>query len=105
MAKGRTSDFTSAGDGLLTKETTQQVQDAQEDMAHEVQQAQVVQQVKDREYGTTQGRKGQKAKRINMAFSDKNHEFITKESRKQGMSATAFVNMILDQYRDKGGFI
>jgi len=52
------------------------------------------------EYGTTQGnRKGLKLKRINMAFSDNNYEYITKESRRQGMSATAFVNKIIDEHR------
>lgn len=89
MAKGRTSSFSDAGDGLFgnkeENKTTQQVQEVQKEQ--------------NREYGTTQGKKGQHAKRINMAFSDANHEYITKESRRQGMSATAFVNMIIDQYK------
>lgn len=92
MAKGRTSSFSDAGDGLFgnkeENKTTQQVQVVQE-----------AQEEQNREYGTTQGKKGQHAKRINMAFSDANHEYITKESRRQGMSATAFVNMIIDQYK------
>ena len=89
MAKGKTSSFKGVGD-----DPTQEVhvvQDAQE--------AQDVHEEARREYGTTQGRKGQHAKRINMAFSDINHEYITKESRRRGMSATAFVNKILDSYR------
>ncbi len=89
MAKNRTSSFSDAGDGLFGgKEEKKTVQEVQE--VHEMQK---------REYGTTQGKKGQHAKRINMAFSDANHEYITKESRRQGMSATAFVNMIIDQYK------
>lgn len=52
-----------------------------------------------RPLGTTQGRKGEKAKRINMAFSDDNHAFIRAESRRLGMSATQFVNMLIEQYR------
>ena len=52
------------------------------------------------QFGHTQGRKGQKAKRITMAFSDDNHEYITYESRRRGMSATAFVNMVLDKYKE-----
>ncbi len=56
-----------------------------------------------RPLGTTQGRKGAKAKRINMAFSDDNHVFIHAESRRLGMSATQFVNMLIEQYRAKKG--
>lgn len=51
------------------------------------------------EIGTTQGRKGLKLKRINMAFSDENYLFVQKEARRQGMTMTAFVNAILDDYR------
>ena len=64
-----------------------------------VQEVQKVQEVQNKEIGSTQGKKGQRLKRINMAFSDINHEYITKESRRQGMTATAFVNMIIDEYR------
>ena len=64
-----------------------------------VQGVQQEQQVK-KEIGTTQGKKGQKLKRINMAFSDDNHYYVTHESRRRGISATAFVNMIIDQYRN-----
>ena len=53
-----------------------------------------------RPLGVTQGRKGQKAKRINMAFSDENYEYITFESRRRGLSATAFVNSVITQYKD-----
>ena len=70
--------------------------------AQQVQHVQEVQKstVKKNEYGTTQGnRNGIKLKRINMAFSDTNHEYITKESRRQGMSATAFVNILINNHR------
>ena len=49
----------------------------------------------------TQGRKGQKAKRINMAFSDENHKWITMESRRRGISATQYVNDIIAAERLK----
>jgi hypothetical protein len=85
----------------FVKKDTQYVQGAQQ--VQDVQQAHVVQKeehTKLKEYGTTQGnRKGEKLKRINMAFSDLNHEYITKESRRAGMSATAFVNKIIDEKR------
>lgn len=66
-----------------------------------VQGVQVVQQEQKikKEIGSTQGKKGQKLKRINMAFSDDNHYYVTHESRRRGISATAFVNMIIDQYK------
>lgn len=100
MARNKVSNF-SADEGLFDK--FKNVQDVQE-----VQETQQVQEVKPlkieepkKEIGTTQGKKGQKLKRINMAFSDVNHEFIIKESRKNGISATAFVNSILDAYRNQ----
>lgn len=49
--------------------------------------------------GSTQGRKGHKLKRINMAFSDVNHEYIKTESKRIGISATEFTNKIIDLYR------
>lgn len=66
----------------------------QEQEVHQVQEA-------GKEIGTTQGKKGQKLKRINMAFSDLNYEYITRESRRRGMSATAFVNQIIAEYRGR----
>lgn len=97
MAKGRTSSFKDAGDELFWGQRKERhAQQAQ--LVHE---AQEVQEEKQRPYGTTQGKKGQKAKRINMAFSDANHDYITKESRRRGMSATAFVNKIIDEYKEK----
>ena len=108
MAKGRTSSFKDAGKDLFGAEErgratqqTQEVQVAQEVYdVQEVQDVHYLQQDTRREYGTTQGKKGQRAKRINMAFSDVNHEYITKESRRRGISATAFVNKIIDEYRN-----
>lgn len=131
MARGRSSSFSMSGAGLFGNPeiATQEVQEVHEvqdvpqvqevheeyeaqevqyaQQVHEVQDVQVVHDVQEvqepqcREYGTTQGKKGQHAKRINMAFSDDNHDFITRESRRQGMSATAFVNMIIDEYKKK----
>lgn len=94
MARNKISNF-SADEGLFDKfKNTQEVQDVQQ-----VQEVKIAQTVK--EIGSTQGKKGQKLKRINMAFSDANHEFIVTESRKNGISATAFVNRILDAYRNQ----
>lgn len=71
----------------------------------ETQQVQPVQEVQEEKvkviYGHTQGKKGHKVKRINMGFSDENHEYITMESRRRGMSASAFVNMIIEEHSKK----
>lgn len=54
--------------------------------------------------GSTQGRNGEKLKRINLAFSDENHDYVRLESRRRGKSITQFVNAIIEEYRmsDKG---
>ncbi|MBH1942537.1 hypothetical protein I5677_16720 [Mobilitalea sibirica] len=85
MALNKSSKF-GATDNLDFNINTQEVQHVQ---------------VERKEIGTTQGRKGQKLKRINMAFSDINHEYITIESRRRGISSTAFVNQIIDDYRKR----
>lgn len=68
--------------------------------AHEEQEVQEVIQLPKKEIGNTQGKKGMKLKRINMAFSDDNHDYITRKSRQMGISATAFVNIIIEQYKN-----
>lgn len=98
MARNRNSGFGSA-DGLFgqvkesekeemstrsTTSTRNNTQDVQE--VHE-------------ELPQTQGKKGTKAKRINMAFSDANHEWIKKEARRQGLTATQLVNDIIARER------
>jgi hypothetical protein len=47
----------------------------------------------------TRGRKGHKLPRINMAFTPENHKFITFTSRQQGISATEYVNNLIDAAR------
>ena len=47
----------------------------------------------------TQGRKGCKAIRINMAFTPQNHEFLKVMSKASGRSMTAFCNLVLDAYQ------
>lgn len=98
MALNRKSAF-GAADGLFdkskedtdisTRSTRRYTQDVQE--VHE-------------KLPQTQGKKGAKAKRINMAFSDENHEWIKRESRRQGISATQYVNDIVAQERKRLGY-
>jgi len=47
-----------------------------------------------REQGKTQGRKGVKAIRINMAFTPEVHEYINIMSRARGQSITSFTNEV-----------
>lgn len=107
MARNHTSKFGVADELFEKRKNTQEVQ---EDMTNNTQQVQEVQEVITdntqevqevlKEIGSTQGKKGIKLKRINMAFSDVNYEYITIESRRRGLSATKFVNEIINQYRN-----
>lgn len=47
----------------------------------------------------TQGRKGARMKRINMAFTPENHEYLAAMSRVQGESITVFLNGIIEDHR------
>lgn len=47
----------------------------------------------------TQGRKGCKAIRINMAFTPDNHEFIKVMATISGRTMTEFTNYVIEQYR------
>ena len=49
----------------------------------------------------TQGRKGCKLPRINMAFTPENYEYIRVLARITGKSMTEFTNCICDEYREK----
>ncbi len=48
--------------------------------------------------GRTQGRKGCKADRINMAFTTENYRFIRVMSKIAGMTMTGFVNRVVQEY-------
>ena len=49
--------------------------------------------------GRTQGRKGCKAVRINMAFWTENHDFLKYGARAYGMNMTEFCNVVIEKYR------
>lgn len=49
----------------------------------------------------TQGRKGCKAVRINMAFTPENHQFIKFMAKASGMTMTEMTNRILEAYRNE----
>lgn len=47
----------------------------------------------------TQGRKGCKATRINMAFTPQNHQFVKVMAKATGQSMTEFTNNVLAAYQ------
>ena len=107
MARNKTSKF-GAAEGLFE---TQQQETLDVQNVHEVQEVQEekiiketrnVQEVQDvhEEMPATQGKKGAKAKRLNLAYSDANYEYISKESRKRGLTMTQFLNDIIATYRE-----
>lgn len=49
----------------------------------------------------TQGRKGVKAERINMAFTTGNYQFIKTMARATGHTMTEFTNLIITAYREE----
>lgn len=51
----------------------------------------------------TQGRKGMKLDRMNMAFSPANYDYIRVMSAIRGQSMTQFVNEIIMEDRQKNG--
>ena len=51
----------------------------------------------------TQGRKGCKATRINMAFTPENHDFIKTMAKIRGETMTEYTNYLIEQYRTEHG--
>lgn len=51
------------------------------------------------ELGMSQGRKGLKLKRMTMAFSDMNYDFMRSYARQKGITATQLVNDLLSELR------
>lgn len=91
--RGKAAFFTDDEFNLM-EQNTQQVQEAQEDNTTSTRSTIT--------FGATQGKKGHKAPRINMAFSPENHEWIKTKSRQLGISATELVNTIIERQRLDG---
>lgn len=79
----------------------QEVQEVQGENTQQEQEVQEINTTSTISFGATQGKKGHKAPRINMAFSPENHAWIKTRSRQLGISATDFVNTILERERLK----
>lgn len=87
------AEATAAPDQQQTQEAQQEQQTQQGRKTYTEEQAQEM-----REAGTTQGRKGCKAVRINMAFPPEMHDFIRTMARVRGESITDFTNHVFAQY-------
>ena len=87
---GKKKDFTTANTGRVYSTITEATQEARKE--YSAQEAQEM-----REAGTTQGRKGCKAIRINMAFTPEVHEYIKVMARVRGESITDFTNYVFKQ--------
>lgn len=48
---------------------------------------------------STRGRKGQKLPTMNMRFTPENYEYMKREGAVRGMTATKFVNWLIESYR------
>lgn len=108
MARNKTSKF-GAAEGLfatqeqevLDVQNVYEVQEVQEEKTiKETKNVQQVVQDVHEEMPATQGKKGAKAKRLNLAYSDANYEYISKESRRRGLTMTQFLNDIIATYRE-----
>ena len=95
-------DFTAANTGRVYNAITEATAEPQ---AQEVQHPRKVyseQQAQEmRQAGTTQGRKGCKAVRINMAFTPDIHEYIKTMARVRGENVTEFTNFVFSQSMEK----
>ena len=98
----RKKDFTQANTGRgAYNQMAEAIAEPEEQQAQEVQRKRTpytpekAQEM--REAGTTQGRKGCKAVRINMAFTPEIHEYIRTMARLRGESVTEFTNFVFRQ--------
>lgn len=93
MAK---KDFTKqAANASTASETYDKIMPQEVDHTQEVLEAQ--------EEGRTQGRKGMKLKRINMAFTNPNLDFIRVMAGISGMSMGRYVNSLIEAERERNG--
>ena len=94
-------EFTAANTGRVYNAITEATAEPETQQAQEVQhprKAYSAEQAQEmRQAGTTQGRKGCKAVRINMAFTPDIHEYIKTMARVRGESVTDFTNYVFRQ--------
>lgn len=100
MARNKTSKF-GVAEGLIFESVAPEEQEVQQ--VQEVNTTSTSEEYKPKiEFGSTQGKKGHKAPRINMAFTPENHEWLKTHSRKLGISATELANEAIKLIRERG---
>lgn len=91
-------DFTTANTGRVYNAITEATAEPETQEVQHKREVYTEQQVQEmRQAGTTQGRKGCKAVRINMAFTPDIHEYIKTMARVRGESVTDFTNYVFRQ--------
>ena len=96
----------------LFSEQTREAYEAQEahkayetSKTHEVREAYETQDEQAYSAARTQGRKGKKAARMTMAFSDENMEYIRTMGRLEQGGATAYVNRLIEADRKRNASV
>ena len=90
----------------LFSEQTHEAYEAQEDYkAHETHKVYEAQDEQAYSAARTQGRKGKKAARMTMAFSDENMEYIRTMGRLEQGGATAYVNRLIEADRKRNASV
>lgn len=108
MAAKKTTDFT----GNAGKDNDNRVMDTIQEVTSEPAPAEIPRRSRNEAYteeeiqtaraqGRTQGRKGVKAVRINMAFAPDVHQYIKVMARARGESVTEFTNYVFRQSMEK----
>lgn len=90
-------DFTTANTGRVYNAITEATAEPAQEVQHPRKEYSEQQAQEMRQAGTTQGRKGCKAIRINMAFLPEIHEYIKVMARVRGESVTDFTNYVFRQ--------
>lgn len=109
IKKGRAADAVSklfSGQSACEAHEAQQAQDAHE--AYETREACEAEQAQDEtaySAARTQGKKGRKAVRMTMAFSDENMDYIRAMGRLERGGATAYVNRLIEADRRKNAAV
>ena len=97
MARNKSSKF-GVAEGLFTPSVNEEIKPTQEVQEVSTISTSVEGYKPEIVFGATQGKKGHKASRINMAFSPENHEWLKKHSRELGISATELANEQYELY-------
>lgn len=100
MARNKSSKF-GVAEGLFTSPVADEIKNVQQVQEESTTSTSAEEYKPEIVFGATQGKKGHKASRINMAFSPENHEWLKKHSRELGISATELANEAIRIIRER----